>query len=235
MNARGGSEVGIYFSWFCSILSEPVAAIAEIFQESGDFCLNCWQERTYPNLLDFLLIASKHIISKGLDQPFEKQTLANLEDYWIQNMINPVILEGYTCSPSRDNINRILFNLKPGDLQRDPEGNRISSWQYISFYPAMRIRIFRSREMRCLECDILLTDDTRVICHRCGFELCSRCYADRHADTWSKLIFIMRKIHNIFCDYKSIFIGCKVDVGWAENDGSSLIAIQPTLISRLSV
>jgi hypothetical protein len=25
-------------------------AIAEIFQESGDFCLNCWQERTYPNL-----------------------------------------------------------------------------------------------------------------------------------------------------------------------------------------
>ncbi|MFZ0344776.1 MAG: hypothetical protein WAM27_04720 [Nitrososphaeraceae archaeon] len=24
--------------------------IAEIFQESGEFCLHCWQERTYPNL-----------------------------------------------------------------------------------------------------------------------------------------------------------------------------------------
>jgi hypothetical protein len=24
--------------------------IAEIFQESGEFCLYCWQERTYPNL-----------------------------------------------------------------------------------------------------------------------------------------------------------------------------------------
>jgi hypothetical protein len=24
--------------------------IAEIFQESGEFCLHCWQERTYPNI-----------------------------------------------------------------------------------------------------------------------------------------------------------------------------------------
>lgn len=24
--------------------------IAEIFQESGEFCLQCWQERTYPNV-----------------------------------------------------------------------------------------------------------------------------------------------------------------------------------------
>ena len=24
--------------------------VAEIFQESGEFCLHCWQERTYPNL-----------------------------------------------------------------------------------------------------------------------------------------------------------------------------------------
>jgi hypothetical protein len=24
--------------------------IAEIFQESGEFCLYCWQERTNPNL-----------------------------------------------------------------------------------------------------------------------------------------------------------------------------------------
>jgi hypothetical protein len=24
--------------------------IAEIFQESGEFCLRCWQERTYPNI-----------------------------------------------------------------------------------------------------------------------------------------------------------------------------------------
>jgi hypothetical protein len=24
--------------------------IAEIFQDDGDFCLNCWQERTYPNI-----------------------------------------------------------------------------------------------------------------------------------------------------------------------------------------
>jgi hypothetical protein len=24
--------------------------IAEIFQESGEFCLHCWQERTYPNV-----------------------------------------------------------------------------------------------------------------------------------------------------------------------------------------
>jgi hypothetical protein len=24
--------------------------IAEIFQASGEFCLHCWQERTYPNL-----------------------------------------------------------------------------------------------------------------------------------------------------------------------------------------
>jgi hypothetical protein len=24
--------------------------VAEIFQESGEFCLPCWQERTYPNL-----------------------------------------------------------------------------------------------------------------------------------------------------------------------------------------
>ena len=24
--------------------------VAEIFQESGEFCLCCWQERTYPNL-----------------------------------------------------------------------------------------------------------------------------------------------------------------------------------------
>jgi hypothetical protein len=23
---------------------------AEIFQESGEFCLHCWQERTYPNV-----------------------------------------------------------------------------------------------------------------------------------------------------------------------------------------
>jgi hypothetical protein len=23
--------------------------VAEIFQESGEFCLSCWQERTYPN------------------------------------------------------------------------------------------------------------------------------------------------------------------------------------------
>ena len=23
--------------------------VAEIFQESGEFCLHCWQERTYPN------------------------------------------------------------------------------------------------------------------------------------------------------------------------------------------
>lgn len=30
---------------------------------------------------DFLLDTLKHIISKGLDQPFEKQTLANLKDY----------------------------------------------------------------------------------------------------------------------------------------------------------
>jgi len=26
------------------------ANIAEIFQESGEFCLDCWQERTNPNL-----------------------------------------------------------------------------------------------------------------------------------------------------------------------------------------
>jgi hypothetical protein len=25
-------------------------SIAEIFQESGEFCLHCWQERTYPNV-----------------------------------------------------------------------------------------------------------------------------------------------------------------------------------------
>jgi hypothetical protein len=24
--------------------------MAEIFQESGEFCLHCWQERTYPNI-----------------------------------------------------------------------------------------------------------------------------------------------------------------------------------------
>jgi hypothetical protein len=24
--------------------------VAEIFQEGGDYCLYCWQERTYPNL-----------------------------------------------------------------------------------------------------------------------------------------------------------------------------------------
>jgi len=24
--------------------------IAEIFQESGEFCLHCWQEKTYPNI-----------------------------------------------------------------------------------------------------------------------------------------------------------------------------------------
>jgi hypothetical protein len=24
--------------------------IAEIFQDEGDFCLNYWQERTYPNI-----------------------------------------------------------------------------------------------------------------------------------------------------------------------------------------
>jgi hypothetical protein len=24
--------------------------VAEIFQESGEFCLHCWQERTTPNL-----------------------------------------------------------------------------------------------------------------------------------------------------------------------------------------
>jgi hypothetical protein len=23
--------------------------VTEIFQESGEFCLHCWQERTYPN------------------------------------------------------------------------------------------------------------------------------------------------------------------------------------------
>lgn len=23
---------------------------AEIFQESGEFCLHCWQEKTYPNI-----------------------------------------------------------------------------------------------------------------------------------------------------------------------------------------
>jgi hypothetical protein len=25
------------------------ANMAEIFQESGEFCLCCWQDRTYPN------------------------------------------------------------------------------------------------------------------------------------------------------------------------------------------
>jgi hypothetical protein len=25
-------------------------SLAEIFQESGEFCLHCWQERTYPNV-----------------------------------------------------------------------------------------------------------------------------------------------------------------------------------------
>jgi anaerobic ribonucleoside-triphosphate reductase len=24
--------------------------LAEIFQESGEYCLLCWQEKTYPNL-----------------------------------------------------------------------------------------------------------------------------------------------------------------------------------------
>jgi len=33
-------------SW-CSICDDKHA---DIFQEEGDYCLDCWQKRTYPNL-----------------------------------------------------------------------------------------------------------------------------------------------------------------------------------------
>jgi hypothetical protein len=32
-----------------TVASSSFTCNAEIFQESGEFCLPCWQERTYPN------------------------------------------------------------------------------------------------------------------------------------------------------------------------------------------